>query len=71
MSQSYSKQQIIDQLDNVAQEMLAMMQEQFKQASAVINTLNELRASEPVKKLGDMVSYSELVSLNDLGLTLN
>jgi len=71
MSKSYSKQQFIDQLDNVAQEMLAMMQEQFKQASAVINTLNELRAPEPVKKLGDMVSYSELVSLNDLGLTLN
>lgn len=71
MSQTNSKQQLINQLDEIAQNMLNTMQEQYKQASIVIATLNELRASEPVKKLGDMVSYSEMISLTEYGLTVN
>lgn len=71
MAQTNSNQKLINQLDEIAQNMLDMMQEQYKQTSIVIATLNELRASEPVKKLGDMVSYEEMISLNEFSLTVN
>jgi hypothetical protein len=71
MSQTNLKQQLIYQLDEIAQSMLSMMQEQYKQTSIVIATLNELRESEPVKGLGDMVSYADIISLTEYGLTVN
>jgi hypothetical protein len=71
MSQSNSKQQLINQLDEIAQNMLNTSKEHYKQTSIVISLLNDLRASEPVKKLGDMVSYSEMISFTEYGLTVN
>ena len=71
MSQTNSKQQLINQLDEIAQNMLNTMKEQYKQTSIVIAALNDLRATEPVKKLGDMVSYYEMISLTEYGLTIN
>jgi hypothetical protein len=71
MAQTNSKQQLINQLDEIAQNMLNTMQEQYKQTSIVVSLLDDLRASEPVKKLGDMVTYPEMISLTEYGLTLN
>jgi hypothetical protein len=71
MAKTYTNDQLINTLDTIAQNMLNSMQEQFKQTSAVISILNDLRDSGSTKTLGDMVTYNELVSLSDLGLTLN
>lgn len=82
MAQINSKQQLISQLDSIVQNMFNMMQtnqdgteviiDALLEATAIIiGAMEELEGTKPVKTLGDMVSYYELVSVTDLVVTLN